>query len=117
MEKNSKEMVKIAYRALENKKGADIRIIDIQEVSVIADYFIITSGSNVNQVQALVDNVEEELEKAGFQPRAVEGYSTANWILLDYNDIIIHVFNEEQRLFYDLERIWKDGKDIDFQSL
>lgn len=117
MEKNSKEMVKIAYEALEDKKGADIRIIDIQGVSVIADYFIITSGSNVNQVQALVDNVEDELAKAGYQPRAVEGYSSRNWILLDYNDIIIHVFNEEQRLFYDLERIWKDGKDIGIDSL
>lgn len=117
MEKNSKEMVKVAYEALENKKGENIRIIDIQDVSVIADYFIITSGSNVNQVQALVDNVEEEMEKAGYHPRAVEGYSSGNWILLDYNDIIIHVFNEEQRLFYDLERIWKDGKDIDYQNL
>ena len=117
MEKNSKEMVKVAYQALENKKGEDIRIIDIQDVSVIADYFTITSGSNVNQVQALVDHVEDEMEKAGYQTRAVEGYSSGNWILLDYNDIIIHVFNEEQRLFYDLERIWKDGKDIDYHNL
>ena len=109
----SKEMVKIAVKALEDKKGEDIRVIDIQKVSILADYFIIASGSNTSQVQAMADSVEEELGKAGHECRQVEGYNTANWILMDYNDIIVHVFSREDRLFYDLERIWRDGKQIE----
>ena len=104
----AKEMVKLAIHALEDKKGEDIRIIDIRQVSVLADYFIIASGSNANQVQA--DNVEEILGKSGYEPRQIEGYRNANWILMDYGDIIVHVFCREDRLFYDLERIWRDGK-------
>jgi|InofroStandDraft_1065614.scaffolds.fasta_scaffold31968_2 iojap-like ribosome-associated protein len=114
-----KEMVKLAIKALEDKKGEDIRIIDIREVSVLADYFIIASGSNANQVQAMTDNVEEVLGKAGYEPRQIEGYRSANWILMDYGDIIVHVFCREDRLFYDLERIWRDGKMVateEFQS-
>jgi ribosome-associated protein len=113
----SKKMAKIAIEALEDKKGNDIKVIDISDVSVIADYFIIASGSNVNQVQALADNVEECLYKAGFELRQKEGYQSGNWILMDYNDIIIHVFNEEDRLFYNLERIWRDGKSMEISDL
>ena len=101
-----KEMVRLAIQSLEDKKGEDIRIIDIREVSVLADYFIIASGSNANQVQAMTDNVEEVLGKAGYEPRQIEGYRSANWILMDYGDIIVHVFCREDRLFYDLERIF-----------
>lgn len=106
----SKEMVKLAIEALADKKGEDIRVIDIRQVSVLADYFLIASGSNANQVQAMTDNVTEVLEKEGFRPRQIEGYQSANWILMDYGDIIVHVFCKEDRLFYDLERIWRDGK-------
>ena len=95
--------------ALEDKKARDLKILDISDVSVLADYFIIASGSNRNQVQAMVDEVEEKLGKAGYTPKQIEGYQTANWILMDYQDLIIHVFDEENRLFYDLERIWRDG--------
>ncbi len=109
----SKEMTKLAINALEDKKAEDISIIDISEVSVLADYFIIASGSNRSQVQALSDNVEETLGRAGMPVKQVEGYDTANWILLDFGDIIVHVFDNENRLFYDLERIWRDGKVID----
>ena len=108
-----KMMAQIACKAIDDKKGQDIKIIDIQSVSVLADYFIIADGSNPNQVQAMADNVEEELFKAGFEARQVEGYNTANWILMDYNDIIVHIFSREDRLFYDLERIWRDGKVIE----
>ncbi len=116
-EKNAKEMVKTAVAALQDKKGEDIRVIDISGVTVIADYFIIASGSNPNQVQALVDNVEEQMYKAGYDNPRVEGYNTASWVLLDYNDVIVHVFSQDDRLFYDLERIWRDGKEIDVDSL
>lgn len=114
---NSKEMTKIAFQALEDKKAEDIRIIDISGVSVLADYFIIANGTNENQVKALVDNVQEELYKAGYEAKQVEGYRSASWILLDYGDIIIHVFSKEDRLFYDLERIWRDGKEVDASGL
>ena len=116
-EKNAKEMVKTAVAALQDMKGEDIRVIDISGVTVIADYFIIASGSNPNQVQALVDNVEEQMYKAGYDDPRVEGYNTASWVLLDYNDVIVHVFSQDDRLFYDLERIWRDGKEIDVDSL
>ena len=116
-EKNAKEMVKTAVASLQDKKGEDIRVIDISGVTVIADYFIIASGSNPNQVQALVDNVEEQMYKAGYDDPRVEGYNTASWVLLDYNDVIVHVFSQNDRLFYDLERIWRDGKEIDVDSL
>lgn len=116
-EKNAKEMVKTAVAALQDKKGEDIRVIDISGVTVIADYFIIAGGSNPNQVQALVDNVEEQMYKAGYDDPRVEGYNTASWVLLDYNDVIVHVFSQDDRLFYDLERIWRDGKEIDVDSL
>ena len=115
---SSKEMARLAIDALEDKKAEDIKIIDISEVSVLADYFIIASGSNRNQVQAMVDSVQEDLyKKAGVEAKQIEGYQTANWILLDYADIIVHVFDEENRLFYDLERIWRDGKDISLDEL
>lgn len=114
---NSREMTSLAIKALEDKKGNDIRVIDIQDVSIIADYFIIASGSNRNQVQTMADNVEEVLGRAGYEPRQLEGYGTATWILMDYNDIIVHIFSEEDRLFYDLERIWKDGKEVSIEEL
>ena len=109
----SKEMTKLAINALEDKKAEDIRVIDISEVSVLADYFIIARGSNRSQVQALSDNVDETLGRAGHPVKQVEGYDTANWILLDFGDIIVHVFDNENRLFYDLERIWRDGKIVE----
>ena len=112
----SKEMTKLAIAALEDKKANDVRVIDIAGVSVIADYFVIASGSNTNQVQAMADSVREALGRAGHEPRQVEGYGSANWILMDYNDIIVHIFSDESRTFYDLERIWRDGTVIEKEA-
>lgn len=109
----SKEMVKIAIHALEEKKAENIRVIDISKVSVLADYFIIAEGKNRNQIQALTDSVEKDLGKAGVVPKQIEGYESATWILMDYADIIVHIFDNENRLFYDLERIWRDGVCVD----
>lgn len=114
---DSKKMASIAIEALEDKKANDIRIIDIEKITTIADYFIIASGTNKNQVQAMTDEVQEKLGRAGWEPKSVEGYLNANWILLDYGDIVIHVFDEENRVFYDLERIWRDGKSISKEDL
>ena len=114
---NNKEIAKLAIKALEDKKAEDIKIIDISEVSVIADYFIIANGTNRSQIQTLSDNVEEVLGKAGVRLRQVEGYDNANWVLLDFQDVIIHIFDKENRLFYDLERIWRDGRLIEAADL
>lgn len=112
MEYETKELVKLAVKALEDKKACDISVIDISGLSVVADYFIIASGDNIRQTSALCDNVQEVLGRAGYEMRQSEGKSAANWILMDYNDVIIHIFDKENRLFYDIERIWKDGKKI-----
>lgn len=112
----SKEMVKLACKALDEKKGQDLVVIDIKGVSVIADYFVIASATNSNQVEAMVDNVEETLGRAGYEPKQIEGTKNSSWILMDYGDIIVHVFDEENRLFYDLERIWRDGKVLNVQG-
>lgn len=113
----SKKMAKIAYEALDEKKGEDIKVIDISEISVLADYFIIANGTNDSQVRALVENVEEQLSKAGYETKQSEGYGLGSWVLLDFGSIIVHVFDKENRLFYDLERIWRDGKYIDVENL
>lgn len=108
----SKEMTNLIIKALEEKKAEDIKIIDISEISVLADYFIIANGTNVNQIQALSDAVEESMIRSGYSLRQIEGYDTANWVLLDFSDVIVHIFDKENRLFYDLERIWRDGKTV-----
>jgi iojap-like ribosome-associated protein len=112
-----KDMARVACAALEEKKAEDIKVISIEKVSTLADYFIIASGSNRNQIQAMVDNVDEMMEKAGYFKKQVEGYQNANWILLDYGDLVIHVFDTDNRLFYDLERIWRDGDSIEIAKL
>ena len=108
----SKLMIETAYKALTEKKAAEVTVIDIHDVSTIADYFIITNGENSPHVQALVENVQEQMYKAGFACKSVEGFRSANWVLLDYGDIVVNVFSKEDRRFYDLERIWRDGKVI-----
>ncbi len=113
----SKELAKIAVKALDDKKGEDITVIDISEVSVVADYFIIAGGSNRSQIQAMADNVDECLSKNGGTLKQIEGYDAGNWVLLDFQDIIVHIFDKENRLFYDLERIWRDGKLIKPEEL
>ena len=105
----SREMAKIACHALSEKKAEDVRVIEISEISPVADYFIIATGDNTNQIQAMVDAVEEELGK--------EGHRNSSWILMDYRDIIVHIFSKEDRLFYNLERIWTDGKKISVEEL
>ena len=111
------EMAKMAIEALEDKKAEYIRVIDISQVSVLADYFIIANGSNRSQIQALSDSVEEKLGRAGYPVKQMEGYETANWVLLDFGDIMVHIFDHENRIFYDLERIWRDGKIVDTNTL
>lgn len=114
---DSREMAKLAYAALEDKKAGDIRLIEIGEISVIADYFIIADGENQNQLEAMRDAVDEALYHAGVKVKQVEGNRNSTWILMDYGDIIVHLFSKEDRLFYDLERIWRDGKTVEPKDL
>lgn len=113
----AKLIVKKAYQALSDKKGEDIKVIEIGKLSTVADYFIIANGSNAPHVESLVDNVEEELVKENIHAERIEGVKSSGWILMDYNDVVVHVFSKEDRLFYDLERIWRDGKEVDVESL
>lgn len=111
------KMAKVAYTALDEKKGEDIKIIDISKISIMADYFVIANGTNLSQVQAMVDNVQEKMHEAGFAVKRVEGNRSSSWILLDYGDVVVHVFDKEDRLFYDLERIWSDGRQVELEEL
>lgn len=116
-EQDIKQLVKIAYQAIDDKKGTAIRILDIHDVTVIADYFLIASADNRNLLQAMAEEVEERLGRAGYQCRSIEGNGASGWALLDYGSVVIHLFDSENRLFYDLERIWRDGKQMDIEDL
>lgn len=106
-------MARTAYEALADKKGEDIKVLDISEISPIADYFIISNGTSSSQVDALVDNVEEKMHKAGYFLKQQEGTNSGTWVLMDYGDIIVHIFDKENRSFYNLEHIWSDGREVE----
>ena len=107
------ELVKKIASALEDKKAEDITVIDIREISSIADYFVIANGNNPNQLIAMQDAVDEVMYTNGVHSKQVEGNNNSTWILMDYKDIIVHLFSKEDRLFYDLEQIWRDGKMVE----
>lgn len=109
-------LLNLIYETLDNKKAHDIHVLDISRITIFADYFVITSGSNQNQIHAMADAVEEKLAAQGIHPRSVEGYQNANWILMDYRDIVIHIFDTESREFYDLERIWRDAETVTIEA-
>ena len=117
MENQSKKMVQIVYDALDEKLGEDIEILKVDEISIIADYLVIANGRNQNQLNAMTDLVEEKMIEAGYKSKRIEGTTHSSWVLMDYGDVIVHVFSKEDRLFYDLERIWKDGKKISREEL
>lgn len=107
---NVEAIIEAAKFALEDKKAEDIQILNLTGVSDIADCFIIASGNNVNQVRAMSDAVEEKLDiEHDFRVSHREGYTSATWILLDYGNILVHIFNKEERAFYNLDRVWKDA--------
>ena len=109
----SRELARIAVEALEDRKAASLEVIEIDEISPLADYFVIASGTNLNQTEAMVQAVEEKAALAGFTPDHVEGHRNANWTLIDFKGVVVHVFDEDAKAFYDLARIWQDGKKID----
>ena len=103
------DAVEIAAKAAGEKKATEIVALDLREVASFTEYFVICTGANTRQVQAISNSVEVELRKAGKRPLHIEGYSTGEWILLDYGDFIMHVFSNSSRRFYDLERLWRDA--------
>lgn len=113
----AKEMAILAAKALDDKKGKEIRVLEITELTSLADYFVICSGGSNTQINALCDNVEKLIaEQAGEKPLHREGYRGGTWVLLDYGCIAVHVFNDEAREFYSLERLWQDAKEIDISD-
>ncbi len=109
----SLETAKLAVKALDSKKGLDIKVIKIRDISSIADYFVIATGTSNTHVKALADEVEFKLDEAGISVSSIEGQRNDTWILLDYIDVIVHVFSDEAREYYDLERLWEDGEIIE----
>lgn len=108
--------VMIAARAAAEKKATDTVILDLREIASFTEYFVICTGASTRQVQAISNSVEEDLRKAGRRPSHIEGYSSAEWILLDYGDFIVHVFSAASRRFYDLERLWRDAKRVELPA-
>lgn len=108
----SKKLARAAYEALDDKLGQEIKVLDIHEISILADYFLIAHGNNPNHVHALIDEVQDRLSALGCDPQGLEGYQEGSWVLVDFGRIIVHVFSKDARLFYNLERIWSDGRVI-----
>ena len=113
----AREMAEIAVKALDSKKGKEIRLIRIDKITTLAEYFVICTGTSNTQINALCDEVEKELDQLGEQPIHREGYRGGTWVLLDYGCIAIHVFNAEAREFYGLERLWRDSKPLDLTGV
>lgn len=111
----SLDIVKAAVRAADSKKGRDLRVIKIRDISVLADYFVFVSGDSNTQTRAIAEEVEFKLGEAGEQPHHIEGRQSG-WICLDYGSVVVHIFHTEQRQYFQLERLWEDGEEIDVSS-
>ena len=114
---NAKEMALAAAKALDSKKGRDIKVLEIDKITTLADYFVICSGGSNTQINALCDEVEKELDQLGEQPIHREGYRGGGWILLDFGCVIVHIFQQEMREFYNLEHLWSDAEEISLSAL
>ena len=110
---DAEKIIETGIKALSDKKAENIKVIDISEISVIADALVIASGTNKKQIQAMSDETDDRLSRFGYSHYCIEGYDNANWVLIGYNDVIFHLFDKESREFYDLERLYRDGKLIE----
>lgn len=111
------ELAKKIVGLIDAKKGEDIKLLDIHEHTTLGDYFIIATVQNAPQVKAIADEIDEQLGKLGIEARSFEGYNTADWVLLDYGTIIVHLFRGEVREFYSLERLWRDSPEVDISEI
>ncbi len=114
---NNLEMIKVIVKTLDSKKAIDIKVIKVEELTSLTEYFVICNGTSSTQIKSLADEVEVILEQAGVKVNHREGYSAGNWVLLDYISVIIHIFHKDMREFYSLERLWADGESIDISKL
>ena len=112
----AKELMENIVKVLDSKKAKDIRAIRIGDLTILGEYFVIATGTSSTQVKML-DEVDYQLGEKGVQPHRVEGYHSENWIILDYTDVIVHIFHEDTREFYDLERLWADGEKVDLSGI
>ena len=113
----SLEQARKIVQVMDSKTAKDIRLIKIEGISSLGDYFVVASASNTTQVKAIADEVEDEMTKLGLEPNRVEGRQSAQWILMDYYDVMVHVFLDEARSFYNLERLWSDAPQLDISDL
>lgn len=111
------DALKVAIQAVDAKKGLDVVVLDITAVATFTDYFLICSGDSVRQIKAIADEVEQKLAASGHRPAHVEGYANAEWILMDYHDLVIHIFSKKARAYYDLERLWRDARILDAAAI
>ncbi len=111
------EAAKLAVKALDDKQGADIRLLKTEELTVLADYFVICTANSTSHVRTLYDEVDKRLSMAGQPPIRREGYRNSNWLLLDFGSLIVHIFQKETREFYNLERLWDDAQEIDITNI
>ncbi|MBO5448904.1 MAG: ribosome silencing factor [Ruminococcus sp.] len=109
----TQEKLKTIVKALDSKRGEDIQIIGIGDLTIVADYFVIANGGSTTQTKALAEETEFKMSQLGIEPIRTEGYQGQTWIVLDYGDIVVHVFYKETRSYYNLERLWSDGKPVD----
>ncbi|GAA4705928.1 ribosome silencing factor [Brevibacillus fulvus] len=116
MVKTVEELTKIVAKAIDDKKANNIQILDIRDLSVIADYFVICNGNNERQVQAIVSEIREQVHKHGYDVKGIEGAEEGRWVLVDLGDVVVHVFHREEREFYNIERLWSDAKMVSWEE-
>jgi ribosome-associated protein len=107
------DALKIALNAADAKKAGDLVVLDISGIASFASFFLLCTGDSSRQMQAIADEIEQRLRASGIKPSHVEGYKNAEWILMDYLDLVVHIFSKQARVYYDLERLWRDGKRLD----
>ena len=114
---NSYELAALLAKALDSKKGMEIKVLKTEELTTLADYFVICTASSTTQIKALADACEKALKDAGEPPHHIEGHRGGTWVLLDFSSVVVHIFNEEARKFYDLERLWSDAVPMDLSGV
>ncbi len=114
---NSKERMEFAVKCADNKKAENIKVLEVSSLTTLADYFIICHGGVANHLKSIADEIEEKFNEQDIKPYSIEGYNTGEWVLMDYSDVIINIFNENTREFYDIEQLWADAPQVDINYL
>ena len=111
------DIAKLTAKCMDDKKAEDIAVLDIHDLTTMADYFVICNGNSTPQMRAIYDEIDEKLSEQGFEPNGREGFESAYWILMDYGDVVVHIFNKESREFYGIEHLWADAKRLHLEEL